>query len=703
MNQISLAFEPIVPVPALVVAALLAVALAAVMVLARTRGAWFRVAALGALLLALLNPVVMNEEREALRSTVALVVDRSQSQAMDGRPGRTDAIVAALQERLARFPDFEVRTVETASGGGETRLFEALDSAVADVPRARLAGSILVTDGRAHDVPATGTGGDAGEGAGDGDGRRPIHAILTGREDERDRRIEIVAAPRFGIVGEAQEIVWRVEDDGTPDGAQGNAVAGAATVEIRVNGETLERVEARPGAEGFSVFEVPRGGRNIVEVVVDPVEGEITAANNRAVATLDGIREALRVLLVSGEPHSGERAWRNLLKADPGVDLVHFTILRPPEKQDGTPINELSLIAFPTRELFLDKIDEFDLIVFDRYQRRGVLPSIYFDNIARYVEDGGALLVAAGPDFAGPLSLASTPLFTALPAFPSGTVTEEGFHPRLSEDGRRHPVTRELPGAGAEPPDWGRWFRSIDVATVDGDVVLEGADERPLLVLNRYGEGRVALMLSDHGWLWSRGFEGGGPHVPLYRRLAHWLMGEPELEEEALTATARGGDLVIARQTMGEEGGEASVIAPDGSASSIPLAASGPGRFEARVEDAATGLWQVANGELRALAYLGDPNAPELRRTVSTDEVLAPVAARTGGAVLAGFTDGALDLPNILPVRAGAPTAGSGWIGLQRTGERVLRSATRLPLLSGFLGLALLLLALGGLWWREGR
>ena len=117
--------------------------------------------------------------------------------------------------------------------------------------------------------------------------------------------------------------------------------------------------------------------------------------------TIEGIREKLRVLLVSGEPHAGERTWRNLLKSDANVDLVHFTILRPPEKQDGTPINELSLIAFPTRELFQQKIKEFDLIIFDRYANQSVLPSTYFDNIVRYVREGGAVLVAAGPEFAG--------------------------------------------------------------------------------------------------------------------------------------------------------------------------------------------------------------------------------------------------------------------------------------------------------------
>ena len=684
MDTLSLAFEPLLSTPWWVAIAILAVVLAAVLVLARMRGAWFRVMALAALVLALLNPVAESEDRDPLSSVVTVVVDRSQSQAMDGRGERTDAALAALRERLARFPEFELRVVDTPAGEDETRVFEALDAAVADVPRSRLAGSIVLTDGLVHDSPLSTEGG------------KPIHALLTGRDGEFDRRVEIVAAPRFGIVGEMQEVVWRVIDDGQTPG-------GAAAVTVRVNGDTVSREVASAGVSVPTPFEVPRGGRNIVEVAVEPLDGQITRANDRAVVELDGIRENLRVLLVSGEPHSGERTWRNLLKADPSVDLVHFTILRPPEKQDGTPINELSLIAFPTRELFLEKIEEFDLIIFDRYQRRGVLPSIYFDNIARYVQDGGALLVAAGPDFAGPLSIASTPLFTALPAFPSGTMTEEGFHPTLSEDGVKHPVTRDLEGARSDPPEWGRWFRSIDVSITEGNTVLEGANENPLLVLNRYGEGRVALLLSDHGWLWARGVEGGGPHVQLYRRLAHWLMEEPELEEEALTATERGGDLVVSRQTMGDAPGEASLIAPDGETSRMTLAPGEPGRFTGTVEDAATGLWQIANGELRALAYVGDPNARELRETVSTDRMLAPIAAATGGAVLPAFAGETVALPNILPVRAGAPTTGRGWIGLERTDETVLRGVDRLPLFSGFLGLGLMLLVLGGLWYREGR
>ena len=206
----------------------------------------------------------------------------------------------------------------------------------------------------------------------------------------------------------------------------------------------LERRTVTPGSTVNAQIPIPHAGPNIVEIEASPLEDELTPVNNRAVVSIDGVRDKLRVLLVSGEPHAGERTWRNLLKSDASVDLVHFTILRPPEKQDGTPINELSLIAFPTRELFQQKINEFHLIIFDRYARQGVLPIIYFDNIARYVREGGAVLVAAGPDYASPTSIWRTPLEQILPAEPSGRTIEMPFHAQLTDAGKRHPVTRGL-------------------------------------------------------------------------------------------------------------------------------------------------------------------------------------------------------------------------------------------------------------------
>ncbi|MGE3308090.1 MAG: hypothetical protein AB7I52_19195, partial [Rhizobiaceae bacterium] len=624
------------------------------------------------------------------KSVVALVVDRSQSQDIGARTPQADQAVAALRERLSRFPQFDVRVVEagraaSADARTETRLFGALDSAFRDVPPSRVAGAVMVTDGQVHDVPATISGFNA-----------PLHALITGADGEKDRRIRFEQAQRFGIVGKPLAMTYRVT-------ATGEDVSGPVDVRVTVNGDPVSTERAIVGQQMPLTITVPTAGRNIVELSIPRAEGEITDTNNRAIAIVDGIRENLRVLLVSGEPHAGERTWRNLLKSDASVDLVHFTILRPPEKQDGTPINELSLIAFPTRELFVEKINDFDLIIFDRYQHRDVLPILYYDYIAEYVEKGGALLIAAGPEYAGQQSIANTPLIAALPALPSGQVVEQAFFPRLTDLGKRHPVTRGLDGADAEPPRWSRWFRLIGIEDPQGVSVMKGPDDRPLLLLNRKGEGRVGMFLSDQGWLWARGFEGGGPHVALYRRIAHWLMKEPELEEERLTADGQGMTLTIRRQTMADAAGPAQIITPSGKTLSVPLVAGQPGLFSAEMQTDEIGLYQVANGDLTALAHVGPVNAPEFAETVSTPDLLRPVAEATGGSVRRIGNGDGVSLPGIVPVRAGATASGRDWIGLRTTDDSVLKSVSRVPLFAGFFGLGLLIFALGSMWYREGR
>jgi hypothetical protein len=686
----SLAFDPFLPLPAILAIGVIALLLIGWAIAKRMRGAALRALALAALVLALANPVANFEDREPVTSVVAIVVDRSPSQMSGDRTARTDAALKALTERIARYPAFESRVIEAVTDpdaqSPSTRLFEALASGIRDVPSSRLAGAVMITDGQVHDVPGSlsALGLEA-----------PLHGLIVGEPDERDRRVDIVRSPRFGIVGEDQEIVYRVSEDGAA------SPGGPVNVTVRVNGDEIATETAVAGEETPFYLNLPRGGENIVEFSVNELDGEVTTANNHTVTLIEGIRENLRVLLVSGAPHSGERAWRNLLKSDASVDLVHFTILRPPEKQDGTPISELSLIAFPTRELFVEKIDEFDLIIFDRYQNRGVLPVLYYDYIARYVEDGGALLVAAGPELAGVESIAETPLAPALPAVPTGAVTEAGYYPRLSDNGRRHPVTRTLPGALSEPPDWGRWFRTVGVGDTAGDVVMRGGANEPLLVLNRYGEGRVAMLLSDHGWLWARGFEGGGPHVALYRRIAHWLMKEPSLEEEALRATANGRTLVIERQTMSDVTDPATIELPSGETREVILAPAGDGLFRSELALDQPGLVEVTSGDLRALAHVGAVDAPEFRATVSTTGVIAPVSEETGG-LTTRVNATASNLPQILPTRSSRIDAGER-MGLRASNESVLKGVRSVPLFGGFLGLALMILALGATWFREGR
>lgn len=691
----ALTFSPLLPWSLIAALGAVALILAALGFWRGMRGAALRSLALAALLAAIANPLLIDEQREPLSTVVPVVVDRSASQATPERTARTDATLAGLLDRFKDFPRIETRIVEAKDDPDtdtpSTRLFSALSDAIADVPSARIGAAVFLTDGQIHDLP----GPEANLGF-----NAPVHGLITGRADEFDRRIEVIRGPRFGIVGEEQEITLRVFDDGAQ-----SASAPDAEIAVRINGEDQPPLRAIPGAEVSFTFKVPRGGANVLEFSVAERPGEVTAANNRAVHVIEGIRQNLRVLLVSGEPHSGERAWRNLLKSDASVDLVHFTILRPPEKQDGTPINELSLIAFPTRELFVEKIEDFDLIIFDRYQHRNVLPILYYDYIAQYVQNGGALLIAAGPEHASEASISLTPLSAVLPAAPTGRMNEAPFYPRLSESGRKHPVTRGLEGAAEEPPHWGRWFRTVEVGQPRGQTVMMANDDKPLLVLNRQGEGRVAMLLSDQGWLWARGFEGGGPHVALYRRIAHWLMKQPELEEEALTARASGRSLTVLRQTIGGDPGPATVKYPSGRTESLPLAEAAPGLYRAEKRMEETGLYEISNGDLKTLVHAGAVDAPEFKAMASTTETLAPYAERTHGLVtrVAAASGPGVTLPSILPVNGEVRVSDPSRLAIRMTGETVLKGIDTLPLFAGFLGLAALLLAVSAMWWREGR
>ena len=687
--NLGVSFAPLLPAYVVWAAFGGAVLISIVLLLARSRGAPMRALALGLLVLALANPSITREDRDPIPSVAAVIVDKSPSQNFGDRRAQTEAARQTLVERLKRIPGLEVRVAEAGAADGETdgtRLFSALSATLSDVPPDRIAGAILITDGRVHDVPA-----DAavlGFAA-------PVHALITGHSDEIDRRVVLTQTPRFGIVNQSQTLGFRVEDQG--------GKAGTAQVTVRRDGEVLEQRVVSVGTNVRVTVPIPHAGANIVEVEAAPLDGELTPVNNRAVISIDGVRDKLRVLLVSGEPHAGERTWRNLLKSDASVDLVHFTILRPPEKQDGTPINELSLIAFPTRELFQQKISEFQLIIFDRYARQGLLPMVYFDNIEKYVRDGGAVLIAAGPDYASPTSLWRTPLDAILPAEPSGDITEQPFRATLTDAGKRHPVTRGLEGSDSDPPRWSQWFRLVDIKRTDGTSVMQGPDGKPLLVLAHEGEGRVALMLSDQIWLWARGYQGGGPHLDLLRRLSHWLMKQPELEEEALRLIVKGRDISVERQTMADNVNEVTLTSPTGVTRTLNLQPVEPGVWRAGVTANELGLWRATDGKLTALTNVGPANPREFAQVTSTIDVLSPLTNATGGDSRRLADGTSLDVPRVVPVRTSSTFKGDDWIGLKMRDQSVVRGIGVLPVFAGLIGLLLLVGSLALTWAREGR
>ena len=687
----SVLFSPVVPWPFAALLGLAAALMVCYGLARRANGSVWRALAFFVIVLSLFNPTLVSERRDVLPDVGVIVVDESASQSIGDRGELTARALSDLRENVAELADLEMRVATVGRDAGDdslrpsgTLLFEGLEQALADVPRRRVAGAVLITDGQVHDTPANPS--DLGFDA-------PIHVLLSGQRNEEDRRLIVESAPSYGIVGQDVRISIRIDDSG------GSFKRQFARLSIR-HGALPAKASYVPVGERHEIrVPIDHAGATVVELTVDAGPEEVSLLNNRAFVAINGVRDRLRVLLISGEAHTGERVWRNLLKADPSVDLVHFTILRPPEKQDGTPIHELALISFPIRELFEVKLDDFDLVIFDRFRRRGVVPLAYLGNVARFVEEGGALLTAAGPAFSTAFSLYRTPLNLVLSGRPTGEVFETGYRAELSDIGIRHPVTASLSGVENGEPKWGRWFRQIEVDPERGRVLMDGINGKPILILDRVGEGRVAQLLTDHMWLWARGFEGGGPQAEILRRLAHWLMKEPDLEEDDLRAVARGNKLEITRRSLTAESTPVQVTTPSGERIEVPLEEIGDGRAVATVTVEEPGLYRLSDGVRWAPGAVGDVNPREFSDLRATADKLAPFAAATGGAVV--WLDGQAT-PLTRKVRRGRDTAGLGWIGFKSNEDFVVTGVEQLPLLPAWLALAL---AIGGLmmaWRAEG-
>ncbi len=687
----SIAFTPLLPWWVLLAFAGTAAVLVVGGFFLRARGIAFRALAAALLWTILANPSLVDEKREPLRDIAVVVADESPSQQLDLRRQLNADALAAVREKLSGLDDLEVRTVRVGLDRTEdgTLLFGPLERALAEVPGKRLAGIIVLTDGQIHDAPD----GDNGLG-----GTGPIHFLLTGRKKESDRRLVVESAPSYGLLGKPLEVKIRLDDDAARPGE-------SAVIGIKRDGKPWRQIAVRPNATVPVKIVLDRRGQTFFEFEVDRGRNELTLENNRKVVTVNGIRDRLRVLLVSGEPHPGQRAWRNILKSDPGVDLIHFTILRPPEKRDMTPVNELALISFPAHELFRDKLNQFHLIIFDRYRRRGVIRAHYLQNIADFVRRGGALMVAAGPAYAGPLSLAHTSIGPLLPGRPTGEVYRRGFRAKRTIQGKRHPVTARLTGAGAGPTPWGRWFRQIDADGKRGTTLLNGLEDRPLLILDRVGKGRVAQLLSDQAWLWDRGFEGGGPQAEMLRRVSHWLMKEPELEEEYLLGRIRNRRLEVLRRSLKPVNRAARVTAPGSGTLRVPLKDRGDGTATGSVPVELPGLYRIADGKLNAMVAIGSLNPREMSDIRTTDRFALPsVRAGAGSVVWLGET-GVPDIRQVAPERRVAGRGGvtGRWIGLRRNGDYIVTGIRDIPLLVGFLALLLALLPMLVGWRREGE
>jgi uncharacterized membrane protein len=647
------------------------------------------------LLLAVLNPQKVNEDRTPLSDSVIILNDVAQSMQGGERERDRQSILNGLREGLEADPTLDIVQVDVQGAESGTKLSPALVEALGTAGSNRIAGVIALTDGQAHDnietlktvLPEN----------------VPFHALVVGDPEARDRRIRAVTAPRFGLVGETADFELEVDDPGF-EGER-------ALIEVKLNGTIRARFPITIGETLSIPLEIERRGSNTVEMNVVPAEGgELTLNNNVFVSEISGIRDRMRVLLITGEPHSGGRAWRNLLKSDPAIDLVQFTILTMPRVNNpNARQNELSLIQFPTRRLFEEKLDEFDLIIFDHYRRRanrtrsgGMRPIItpnYFNNMIDYVEDGGALLLATGPSFAAQDSLFRSPLAGILPTRPTGEVTVEKFRPSLNEKGRRHPITSSF--KGQTEANWGQWFRLVDNTPVSGNVLMEGAKGAPLFVIDQIGEGRVAMLMSDQAWLWSKSYDGGGPYREIFRRTAHWLMGEPDLEAETLRANTDGQNLIIERRSLEAVSEPVSIIIPDGKTISVTLSEVSDGVFRGLLPEQGFGAYRLEQGDVSTITAIGTLNPKEYADLTPTIDMLRPLAEQNGGFIKAiGLGDG--KLPTVRRVALNDKASGEAWLGLRAYQDYVVTRSQRQPLVPALLFFVLFFLSLAVAWWREG-
>lgn len=694
ISSLSFHLAPLLPMEWLVGIALCGMVLAALSGQQRKRGTFVRVVCFAAFLLALMNPSLLREERSFANDTAVIVVDQSTSHSYGERSQRTQRALESVEKQLRARTNMDVQVIrapDTATLSHETRLFQSLDQALANVPLQRRAGVIFITDGQVHDVP---------QDTASLEKYGPIHALLSGERSEKDRQIVITNAPAYGLVDKEITIKYKIED------TENIRQSEAQVTLTRHDGEKM-RYFVGVGKEQSLKIPIMHPSQNVFTLEVEGIDGEITLANNKVPVLVNGVRDRLKVLLVSGKPHAGARTWRDLLTSDPGVDLVHFTILREPQKIDYTPQDELSLIAFPFDELFNVKLYDFDLIVFDQYRVNKILPDRYFENIARYVKEGGAFLEASGEDFSTQkYSLYNTPLKSILPARPTGETIKNGFKPMLTELGRKHPVTSSLiwnnvNNSAEATPNWGDWLHYVNIEAQSGDVLMNAMEGKPLLVLNRVGKGRVAQLSSDQVWLWARGYDGGGPHAELLRRTMHWLMQEPELDELALDVQVHKNTITVRKQNLNSDEQNIAMTTPNEEHSVIILKDNGKGWLSADIEATSLGVYgfEDTNGN-RKFAIIGDLNPPELRGVITTEEKLAPaLESSKGGAVWLEKTPE----PKVRFFNSARSFAGNGWVALRQNNDFTVTGVKDIPLLPKWALLLGLLLITAFTWWYEGQ
>ena len=526
-----------------------------------------RAGAVVACLVLVFEPAVELQDVTREANHVVVLVDESGSMALSdegGGPTRAQRAAELVRRSGATFAEWNrrhrvsfasfsqglvARSEEALSqplspGGDATRLRDALGDIARRTQGSDLAGIVIVSDGVA-------TGAFAG-GAEDGDSQRflggleaPVHTVWAGRPGLRDRAIAGLGADEFAFARTVVKIGVRVRSSGFEKRSIPVTLTQAgklvATGQVTVGGDT-------PEAHVEIAFSPARVGKFVYEVSVPEAPEEHVTENNRRAFVLRVIRDKVRVLQVAGRPSWDERWVRSFLEADPNVDLVSFFILRTPEDLQPVPSSEMSLIPFPTEELFEDELGSFDVILLQNFEYGpyGIAP--YLDNIRRFVAEGGSLAMIGGD-----LSFSSggywgTPVGQILPVLLSPRsvgddqlISTEMFSPRLTDEGAHHPVTQLDFDPRRSQALWDSLPRLEGMNLVEGahpDATVLAVHPRlkkPLLAVGEHLEGRTLALTTDSLWRWGFVAAGEPGHdaaafSTLWRNMLRWLIRDPDLE-----------------------------------------------------------------------------------------------------------------------------------------------------------------------------
>jgi len=563
-----------------------------------------------------LNPVTISEVRKPLPGKLLVVFDQSPSNKIADREEVSNKVFSDIK---SSFKDIKLIRVNagrdfTSKKNQNTSLFTALEHRLRTIPQKDILGTVIITDGQIGDVP---------DNVKTLKNIAPINVILTGRKNEFDYEVKITQAPSYSLLNKSFDIKIKLN-------VKGGYIKKTKKLHIFKNGKEIALYNIKPNIENKYSFKVSQSGKNIFEFSIDKEKGELTAINNKAIAVVNGVRDRLKVLLISGVPHMGERSWRNLLKSDPAIDLVHFTILRSPMSFNPVPANEMSLIMFPVKELFENKINDFDLIIFDKYMHYNLLQQRYFDNISNFVKNGGALFMAMGSD-GSEQKIFNTELGEILPVALKNNkspVLLRSYIPQLTKEGKQSPVTADIYINYKKP---GKWFSQTEVFKTHGEVLINGVDNNPLLVLDKVGKGRVAVLTSDNIWLWAKGIGRAGPYKELLRNVSHWLMKEPELEKGYIKTKVKDNIITVLKREYSQTDNNLEMITPSGSVKNLNFKDNKDGWLSSKIIAREQGTYRFINGNNKAFAIIGNGGGVELSNIYSTDKKLKKIVRKTKG------------------------------------------------------------------------